>query len=203
MNETPSAIDRVFGAVLERQTYRNMAYLLLSFPLGIAYFVLLIAGLSTGLSLLIVLVGVPILVGVLALTGRLLNFERWLLRAMLGAAIEPQASARPNGSGLARRLAARVSEPATWKGLLYLLLRFPMGIASFVIVVTLVPLSLAMLTVPLTYTFIPVQAFDVPIHTFDQAIFFCSAGAILSLITVHLVNAGTAAWRNVSKLLLS
>ena len=49
MSEPQSTIDRVFGAVLQKQTYRNMAYLLLSFPLGIAYFVLLVAGLSAGL----------------------------------------------------------------------------------------------------------------------------------------------------------
>src|SRR5207248_2141383 len=162
--------------------------------LGIAYFVLLVAGLSTGLSLLIVLVGLPILAGVLALTSRLLRFERWLLRIMLGTAIEPKASALHNDGGFIKRLFARVSEPASWKGLIYLLLRFPMGVASFVIVATLVPLSLALLTLPLTYTIVPVQAFDVPIHTFDQAIFFCSAGAILSLITVHIVNAGTSVW---------
>ena len=39
-----------FGPVLERQTYRHALYLLISFPLGIVYFVTLIAGLSAGVG---------------------------------------------------------------------------------------------------------------------------------------------------------
>jgi hypothetical protein len=37
-----SAIDRIFGVVLEKQTYKNIGYLLLSFPLGLLYFLIII-----------------------------------------------------------------------------------------------------------------------------------------------------------------
>ena len=51
MSQTAVAADRdlldiIFGPATERQTYLNLLYLLLSFPLGIAYFVFLTTGLS-------------------------------------------------------------------------------------------------------------------------------------------------------------
>ena len=44
----------MFSVVVRPQTYLNIFYLLLSFPLGIAYFVFLVTGLSVGFGLLII-----------------------------------------------------------------------------------------------------------------------------------------------------
>ena len=49
------------GVLIDPQSYVNILYLLLSFPLGIAYFVFLVTGISLGFGLLIIWVGVPIL----------------------------------------------------------------------------------------------------------------------------------------------
>jgi hypothetical protein len=50
--------------------------LLLSFPLGIFYFVFLVTGFSLGFGLLITLMGIPILVGMVAASYGLGEFER-------------------------------------------------------------------------------------------------------------------------------
>ncbi|MEE8442664.1 MAG: sensor domain-containing protein, partial [Dehalococcoidia bacterium] len=55
-----------FGVVADPQSYINIFYLFLAFPLGIGYFVFLVTGISVGFGLLIIWVGVPILVLVLA-----------------------------------------------------------------------------------------------------------------------------------------
>ena len=60
---------RLFGVGFRRETYANLAYLLARFPLGIAYFTVLITGLSLGVGLVPIVVGIPILAGVLALGG--------------------------------------------------------------------------------------------------------------------------------------
>ena len=44
-------ISNVFNVARRPQTYVNAFYLLLSFPLGIAYFVFLVTGLSVGFGL--------------------------------------------------------------------------------------------------------------------------------------------------------
>ena len=81
MTQTAAAADRdlldiIFGPATDAQTYLNLLYLLLSFPLGIAYFVFLITGLSLGAGLLVIFVGVPILIGVLFACQGLGAFER-------------------------------------------------------------------------------------------------------------------------------
>ncbi len=50
-----------FGVIARPQSYINIFYLLLAFPLGIAYFVFLVTGISVGASLIIIWVGIPIL----------------------------------------------------------------------------------------------------------------------------------------------
>jgi len=77
------------GAIGRAQSYLNMAYLLLSFPLGAFYFVVLITGIATGLSLFIVWVGIPVLALVLAAAAALERGERQLANALLGASIPP------------------------------------------------------------------------------------------------------------------
>ena len=59
MNETTNSMKQFFGVAARGQTYLNIIYLLLSFPLGTAYFVFLVAGLLLGLNLLIIWVGIP------------------------------------------------------------------------------------------------------------------------------------------------
>jgi hypothetical protein len=44
MNETTNSMRKFFGVVARGDTYLNIIYLLLAFPLGIAYFVFLVSG---------------------------------------------------------------------------------------------------------------------------------------------------------------
>src|SRR5882672_7159507 len=88
MTQTATAADRdlldiIFGPATDAQTYRNLFYLLLSFPLGIAYFVFLITGISLGTGLLVIFVGVPILIGMLFACQGLGAFERGMARSLL------------------------------------------------------------------------------------------------------------------------
>ena len=48
-----------FGVIAEPQSYINILYLLLAFPLGIAYFVFLVTGISVGAGLIIIWVVFP------------------------------------------------------------------------------------------------------------------------------------------------
>ena len=67
------------GRVARRpQTYRNILYLLASFPLGLCYFIFLITALSIGVSTLIVWIGIPILLLTVGAWWGLAAFERGL-----------------------------------------------------------------------------------------------------------------------------
>ena len=101
MSQTAGATDRdlldiVFGPATDAQTYLNLLYLLLAFPLGIAYFVFLIFGMSLGAGLAVIFVGVPILMGMLFACLSLGAFERLMARSMLHLSIaSPPAESGP------------------------------------------------------------------------------------------------------------
>jgi hypothetical protein len=86
---------------------------------------------------------------------------------------------------------------------IYLFLRFPLGLAGFILVMVLMPLSIVFLTAPLTYPFIPIQIGISTVETFDQAIYICCFGAVFTLVSVHLINSWTAMCRRFAKAMLA
>ncbi len=78
-----------FGVVADPQSYLNIVYLLLGLPLGTAYFVILVTGISTGFGLVVVWVGVPILLLVFVISWALCQFERILTIGLLKEDIPP------------------------------------------------------------------------------------------------------------------
>ncbi len=148
MNGTNETRKRgFFGVVIDPQSYLNIVYLLLALPLGIAYFTFLVTGLSLGFGLIITLVGIPILLLVLGGSSLLVKFERWAAQEVLKQQIV-QPSAQPVDGGWWTRLKAHLGNRITWTGLLYLLLKFPVGIATFTIVVTVISVTIGFVTAP-------------------------------------------------------
>lgn len=142
----------LFNALGRKQTWLNITYLFMSFPLGIIYFVFLVTMLSVGLSTVIIWVGLPILfLTYLAIRG-LAALERELARHILHVEIAD-----------ARKYAARtkfswvqwvkngLSSPTTWKSLAYLFLKFPLGIFSFSVALTLLVASFTLTLEPVAY----------------------------------------------------
>ncbi|HWM12550.1 MAG TPA: sensor domain-containing protein [Solirubrobacteraceae bacterium] len=128
--------------------WTSVTHHLLGLPLGIAYFVWLVTGLSVGAGLAITLLGIPILTLVLANVRPLLMAERGLANALLGAQLPPVAIA-PGGDGFLGRLKAYWTDVTTWRGVLYLLLRFPVGTFTFTVVVATFSTALWCLAAPL------------------------------------------------------
>ena len=122
-----------FGVITRSTTWKSVGYLLLSFPLGIFYFVFLVTGFSLGFGLLITLMGIPILVGMIAASYGLGEFEREVSNQLLETSI-----AHTDRISLAEGFWAKLKElvvsSETWKRVFYLLLKFPFGIVGFVFV---------------------------------------------------------------------
>ncbi len=97
----------------QKSTYLRLFYLLLALPLATVYFAGVVAGVSVGIGLAIVLVGVPILLAVVVGWRGVARFERFLGIALLDAAIEPTPPALPEGDGVWGRARALTQEPFT------------------------------------------------------------------------------------------
>lgn len=190
--------DRTFFRVVQdRQSYRNILYLLLSFPLGLCYFVFLVTGIALGIGTLIIWIGVPILLLTISVWWQLAVFERQMAMRWLSITIPPLAYASSRQVKLWQKAQARLTNEMTWKTLAYLFIKFPLGICSFVVTVTLFSLTLSvsitglvlgLLTTPfvLLYTLLWGEA-DMR-STVERYLLFASLGFGLTLLTLHVLN---------------
>src|ERR1700736_1438415 len=120
---------RFLAVAWHSRTYLRMLYLLLAFPFGTLYFVLLTVLLAAGISTaLIAGVGLAVLLLAAICTYGFAAFERRLAVHLLGVTDMPPISlpAPPPTSRL-DRLRRHLSDPVTWKSLVYVLLEFPFG----------------------------------------------------------------------------
>jgi signal transduction histidine kinase len=128
----------------------DSAYVLVGFPLAIIAFVLVLTGLVTGASLLIVfLVGIPILVGTLHLARGLAEVERSRLAPVLQTPriVVQYRQAHPEATGW-RRLVAPFAEVQYWLDALHALVRFPVSVFTFCLVITWWSIALGGLSYP-------------------------------------------------------
>jgi hypothetical protein len=199
----------LIGVIADPQSYLNIVFLLLGLPLGVAYFVFLVTGISVGFALTVVWVGVPILALVLFGSWAMCKFERGLANVLL-----KQDIARVNDSkdrdqledalpdlgtverlfiGAWRRLKYHLSQRQTWTGLFYLFLRFPTGIASFVIAVVSIWVAGSLLAAPAYYWVeggINLRGWRVDVIW--EALALTGIGIPVAILALHIMN-GTAA----------
>ncbi len=179
------------------QSYRNMLYLLLSFPLGIFYFCILVTGISVGIGTLTIWMGVPILLLLMNLWWTFAAFERRLAMRYLQIDIAPMSVGTPVYASWWRSLPARLSNRMVWKTLAYLLLKFPLGLCSFIIMVVLLTLSFVFTIVALILTGISapfvalinaLQNVPEPGKWLRRYLSLGLTGFGLTLLTFHLLN---------------
>ena len=78
-----SPVDRIFGPVIQRQTWMNVVYLLFSFPLALLYFVVVTFLFSAGIGLLAVYIGLFILVAAFFVSDVLATIDRHFVNLFL------------------------------------------------------------------------------------------------------------------------
>ncbi|WP_256948707.1 sensor domain-containing protein [Halorubrum ezzemoulense] len=189
-----AALARFVGVPFDAQTYRNLAYLLLAFPLGIAYFTVVTTGLSTGLGLLVTFAGVPIVLATLVVTLGISSFERRLADHLLDVevdgddgGIELAFGSVEEAIGTTKRV---LTAPAAWTGLLLVGLKFVYGVVAFTALVTAFAVSATLLAAPalydapgVTYTFGPYV-----VDTLGKAVAGGGLGVLLVLVSLHVTN---------------
>lgn len=188
-----SASDLV-GVLVDAQTYKNLLYLLLAFPLGLVYYVVLMLGFTLGVGLSILVVGLGILLGTVLGLRYIASFERWLANTLLGTAIAEPDDVEGAGDGVVDTVTAYLRASSTWRGLGFVVLKFWIGILSFVLLVTFLGTGVELLLLPL----FPEGVFTIEVagwvvadsvETTAERVIAVPAGAVLALVAVHLLNA--------------
>lgn len=226
-----SALTHRLRAPLQLQTYRNLLYLLLMFPLGHVYLTVVLTGLFTGIGLTIIGIGVVIIVMMLVLVTGLADLERTLIRILLD--IEIPAPPRKNQKGLWTQTKQLVTDLRTWRGVVYLLSVFVYGTVVFGVLASLAATIWSFLSAPLYYQEAPVVVYGpIPhreftlnilfgwdtllvgltetfqlgswqIETLPGAMFVTGIGVVLLLVTFQVVNALALLWTRYARAMLA
>lgn len=183
MAEIETSLREFVMVAYKKQTYMNILYLLFSFPLGTAYFIFLVTGLSLGFGLLLVWIGIPVLVLVFLAWWEIASFERQMAIWLLGVDIPPMSLKPVNEKSILGRALYRVNSPVTWKALLFLIVKFPLGILSLVVMAFLVSLTLGMLINPILY--LVGESF---VSNLQEAILVSVSGIFVGLASMHVLN---------------
>lgn len=180
-----------FGVIAQPRSYLNMLYLLLGLPLGTLYFTVLVTGIALGLGLMVVaLIGIPILVGLWYVVHAFIQLEREVAVGLVGVEIGTVDPLPAWPGGLWRHFKHFLGHAPTWKRIAYLLLRFPVGVATFTIAVTLVATSLALTFAPV-YTWIDDEQ-TWGSWTFDPfwwSFLLVPVGFVMVFVSLHAMNA--------------
>jgi len=201
-----SAAAAFFGVIAQRQTWLNVAYLALSFPLGLLYFVFLVTGTALGLGLAILWVGIPILLIVMGAWWAFAAFERAQARVLLGIDCGPTPRPWEQEHGLLSRLRAHVTDPSTWRSLGFVLLKFPLGIVSFALLVAVGALFNVLVLAPTielsTETDAAFSILGWEIDTWWETLPLIPLGVLVLFLGLHLSNLLAALWRLLVEALL-
>lgn len=197
----PDPIARFLRAPFHARSFTNLLYLLLAFPLGTAYFIFLTTGLSLGTGLVITLLGLPIVGLTMLASWWLAALERRMAIGLLGAEVPPMGPTPfQSGKGFRHDIQEFLSNRVTWTGMLYLVLKFPLGIFSFVVTVTLIAFSTSFLLVPFLYplSLIEWDGILLWVDSPAEAGLCFVLGLLLTYVSLHLLNGLAAFWKMLS-----
>ncbi|PSP17708.1 histidine kinase [Halobacteriales archaeon QH_10_67_13] len=183
---------RLVGVVARPQTYKNLAYLLVTLPLAIVYASVLTVGFAFGLILSIVLVGLAVLLGIVIAARGLAGIERWLANALLSVELRTPDDVSA-GDGPIESARRYLEAPSTWRGLGFLSVKFYVGIVGIILVVFLaetVQLLFAPLQYPARIEFGEVNDEPVAwtIQSLPESLLAAVVGLVGAIVVLHLIN---------------
>jgi signal transduction histidine kinase len=143
-------MSRFLKPLIQSRTYLETFDLLLDLVVGTLWFTVFTTLIATGASLLITLVGLPILTATFYLARAAAYAERARVRAFLGVVTDKPVYKPPKSNGLWHRLVAPFGDRTTWKELAYLWLVQPvLAVLNFTVAVTAWAVPLWAITLPI------------------------------------------------------
>ena len=187
------SLSSVTGAVTDVQTYKNLLYLMLAFPLGMIYYIILTLGFALGLGLAVVVIGLGILFGTVVGLRYIASFERRLANALLGTDIRAPDDLR-RSDGIVDTVKAYLQASSTWRGLAFVVLKFWIDIVAFVLLLASVGVAIELIFAPvfpngtLNVTVMNWEVAQSIETTAEQAL-AVPAGVVIGVIGLNVSNA--------------
>ena len=189
-------VQAFFTAPFRLRTWKETAYAVVALPLGIAWFTIFLTLGTTSLSLIVFVVGLPLLAATLWLARVAGRAQREVAGALLGVRIPGLPSGAPEGRPF-RRFLQPLVDLSTWRAVVYLLIfAFPVGLVLFLAAVVLWSVALTSVTAPAWYfTISPGDRGDVFGTVIDapwEWLVLVGGGLVLVFVTPWIIRALTA-----------
>ncbi|MCM3921166.1 sensor domain-containing protein [Frankia sp. AiPs1] len=139
------------------RVHREFAYTLVGLPVGIVGFVYAVVAISVGAGLAATVLGLPLLAAMVVGARRFGEANRRLAGRLLHAGVPAPRPFRPRRPGASGWIRAGLGDTVGWRALAYLLLKYPLAVASGVVSITLWSYALGAVTYPVWRPFLPLQ----------------------------------------------
>jgi signal transduction histidine kinase len=191
LGHSVKGIERLIRPIFDARTYGRILYLVLALPLAVAEFTFLVTAISFGIGTAVTLIGIPVLIGTVWAWRWIAELERRLIGRLIGVEIPSPYRPDPPQEHWWTRIAARLSDPATWKDLAFLLLQLPLGILSFTIAASVIGVGLGGLLAPAYYWALSDGTWITAIHvdTLGEALAVVPLGALVLLLGIPGLSA--------------
>lgn len=160
-------LGRILAVFVDPYSYGALFFMLLSLPLGVVYFTWAVFGVATSLGLGILIFGFLFFLFFMSTVRAVALIECRVVEALLGERMPRRPSVVAPRGKLTERLKFWLTDGRTWLTILYMVLRLPLGIVYFVVVVTVLSLSFSFVVTPFAQLF-----FDYPMVTVFETSYY-------------------------------
>lgn len=143
-----SFLVNFFGVYTDPRAWGALLYMLIAFVTGVFYFTWAVTGISVSVSFLIFIFGFPLALLFLISIRGLALLEGRLVEALLGVRMPRRPLFTHQGMKWLERLKALIMDRQTWLMILYMLIQFVLGTVYFVLIVTVLSVSLSFIAIP-------------------------------------------------------
>jgi len=187
-----SLLGHFFGIYADPRAWGSLFYMFIAFVTGVAYFSWAVIGISVSISFAIFIFGLPVAFLFLLSVRGLALLEGRLVEALLGVRMPRRSLLPPKGGKLLERIKLLLMDKHTWFSIIYMLLQFVLGTVYFVVLVTILSISLSGLAIPVSQ-----EVFHEPVFQNYETSYFLPqwgyplvvfAGILLWTSTMHLVK---------------
>lgn len=187
------AAPGLFAVLWNGRTYLDLLYLVVEAPLATFSFVFVVTVMAVGLSLAWTFIGLPILVLGLVVSRSLVRLECSLVERLTGHRMpRVDVVAAPQGS-FWHRTWSILKDRDSWLGIVFHLVRFPVSLVAFCIVLALVGGSVWAIAQPLIAPLMawvgsPQEWGAWTVDTVWEGLLFVPGGVLLLFLSLHAVN---------------
>ena len=144
-----SGLGRFFAIYADPRAWGALFYMLIAFVTGIAYFTWAVTGVSLSVSLSIFIFGLPVALLFLLSVRGIAWLEGRLVEALLGVRMPRRSLPAPTNIKLLDRIKELLKDKHTWFSLVYMFIQFVLGIAYFIVLVTVFAFALSGIAIPI------------------------------------------------------